>query len=80
MGGPVCPLGHHHCLEWIPPEEVAEAVIEFVRPLQERYGELEKDPAEVARIIATGAARAQSLAAPVVERARRAAGLLDRGA
>ena len=59
---------------------VAEAVIEFVRPLQERYGALEKDPAEVARIIATGAARAQALAAPVVERARRAAGLLDRGA
>jgi len=26
MGGPVCPLGHHHCLEWIPAEEVAEAV------------------------------------------------------
>ncbi len=26
MGGPACPLGHHHCLEWIPPEEVAEAV------------------------------------------------------
>jgi len=26
MGGPSCPLGHHHCLEWIAPEEVAEAV------------------------------------------------------
>jgi lipopolysaccharide heptosyltransferase II len=26
MGGPACPLGHHHCLEWIPAEEVAEAV------------------------------------------------------
>ena len=26
MGGPVCPLGHHHCLEWITPPEVAEAV------------------------------------------------------
>jgi lipopolysaccharide heptosyltransferase II len=26
MGGPVCPLGHHHCLEWIAAEEVAEAV------------------------------------------------------
>jgi tryptophanyl-tRNA synthetase len=58
---------------------VADAVVECLRPLQERYAELEKDPAEVARIIATGAARAQSLAAPVVERARRAAGLLARG-
>jgi heptosyltransferase-2 len=26
MGGPACPLGHHHCLEWIAAEEVAEAV------------------------------------------------------
>ena len=53
-------------------------MIEFVRPLQERYAELEQDPGEVARIIADGAARAQALAAPVVERARAAAGLLPR--
>lgn len=26
MGGPACPLGHHHCLEWIEAAEVAEAV------------------------------------------------------
>jgi heptosyltransferase-2 len=26
MGGPACPLGHHHCMEWITAEEVAEAV------------------------------------------------------
>ena len=26
MGGPACPLGHHHCMEWITVEEVAEAV------------------------------------------------------
>jgi len=26
MGGPVCPLRHHHCLEWITVDEVAEAV------------------------------------------------------
>jgi heptosyltransferase-2 len=26
MGGPACPLGHHHCLEWITADEVAEAV------------------------------------------------------
>ena len=57
---------------------VAEAVVECVRPLQERFAELEKDPGEVARIIAVGAERAQSLAVPVVERARRAAGLFPR--
>ena len=58
---------------------MAEAVVEFVRPLQERYAELERDPAEVARILAVGADRAQALAAPVLERVRRAAGLLRRG-
>ena len=58
---------------------VADAVIEFVRPLQQRYAELERDPAEVAKIIARGAERAQALAAPVVARARRAAGLLELG-
>ena len=26
MGGPACPLGHHHCLEWITVEEVAESI------------------------------------------------------
>jgi ADP-heptose:LPS heptosyltransferase len=26
MGGPVCPLGHHHCLELIPADEVADAL------------------------------------------------------
>jgi ADP-heptose:LPS heptosyltransferase len=26
MGGPVCPLGHHRCLELIPPGEVLEAI------------------------------------------------------
>jgi len=60
-------------------QAVAEAVIEFVRPLQQRYADLEQDPGEVARIIASGAARAQALATPVVERARRAAGLLEPG-
>ena len=36
---------------------VADAVVEFVRPLQARYAELERDPAEVDRIVAAGAAR-----------------------
>ncbi|HEX9893989.1 MAG TPA: glycosyltransferase family 9 protein, partial [Gemmatimonadales bacterium] len=26
MGGPVCPLGHHHCLELITPAEVSDAL------------------------------------------------------
>ena len=58
---------------------VAEAVVEFVRPLQERYEELERDPAEVARILGVGADRAEAIAAPVLQRVRDAVGLLPRG-
>ncbi len=57
---------------------VAEAVVELVRPVQERYAELERDPGEVARILAAGAERAEHIAAPVLARARDAAGLLPR--
>jgi tryptophanyl-tRNA synthetase len=57
---------------------VADAVVEVVRPIQERYAELERDPAEVARILESGARRAEGIAAVVVERARDAAGLLPR--
>ena len=58
---------------------VAEAVVEFVRPLQEHYAELERDPAEVARILGVGADRAEAIAAPVLQRVRDAVGLLRRG-
>jgi tryptophanyl-tRNA synthetase len=58
---------------------VADAVVEFVRPLQARYQELERDPAEVEQIVAAGAARAAAIAAPVMERVRGATGLLPRG-
>jgi tryptophanyl-tRNA synthetase len=58
---------------------VAEGVVEFMRPLQERYAELEADPAEVARILATGADRAEAIAATVLVRVRDAVGLLPRG-
>jgi tryptophanyl-tRNA synthetase len=58
---------------------VADAVVEFVRPLQERYAELEADPGEVARILALGADRAEAIAATVMVRVRDAVGLLPRG-
>jgi tryptophanyl-tRNA synthetase len=58
---------------------VADAVVEFVRPLQERYAELDADRAEVARILGVGADRAQAIAAPVMTRVREAVGLLPRG-
>ena len=58
---------------------VAEAVVEFVRPLQERYAELERDPGEVGRILGAGADRAEGIAAGVLARVRDAVGLLPRG-
>ena len=42
---------------------VADAVVEFVRPVQERYAELERDPGEVDRILGAGADRAEGIAA-----------------
>ena len=57
---------------------VAEAVVEFVAPLQARYAELEHDPAEVARILGVGADRAEGIAAGVLDRVRDAVGLLRR--
>ncbi len=57
---------------------VAEAVVEFLRPLQERYAELAADPAEIDRRLAVGADAAETLAEPVLARASLAAGLLPR--
>jgi tryptophanyl-tRNA synthetase len=55
---------------------VADAVVDALRPLQEAYKKLEADPAEVDRQLAVGADKARAISAPVLERARRAVGLL----
>ncbi|MFI5046699.1 MAG: tryptophan--tRNA ligase [Acidimicrobiia bacterium] len=57
---------------------VADAVVEFVTPIQARYAELAADPAEVDRILAAGAARVEVIARGVLARARTAVGLLPR--
>ncbi|MGZ4797585.1 MAG: tryptophan--tRNA ligase, partial [Acidimicrobiia bacterium] len=41
---------------------VAEALVEYLRPTRERYDELAADPAELARLLAVGAARASEIA------------------
>jgi tryptophanyl-tRNA synthetase len=56
--------------------DTADAVIELLRPLQERYASLEADPASVTKALARGAERAQGIAAVTLERAKRAIGLL----
>ena len=55
---------------------VADAVVDALRPVQEAYKKLEADPAEVDRQLAMGARKARAIAAPVLERARSAVGLL----
>jgi tryptophanyl-tRNA synthetase len=57
---------------------VAEAVVEYLRPVQERYAALAADPGEVDRLLAMGADGATSIADDVLARAMKAAGLLPR--
>ncbi len=44
--------------------EVAEALIEELRPVRERYHQLMADPAELDGMMASGAERARSVAEP----------------
>jgi tryptophanyl-tRNA synthetase len=60
--------------------DVAEAVVEYLRPLQERHAALASDPAEVARALARGADRARAIAVPTMVRVRERVGLLDTAA
>jgi tryptophanyl-tRNA synthetase len=57
---------------------VAEAVVEFLRPVRERYEALAADPGEVDRLLSIGADAATAIADPVLARATKAAGLLPR--
>jgi len=56
--------------------DTAAAVVELLRPIQQRYRELADDPAETARLLAIGADKAAAVAAPILQRARTAIGLL----
>ncbi len=58
---------------------VAEAVVELLRPIQQRHHELADDPGEVARLLEVGADKARALAAPTLARAKDAMGLLPAG-
>jgi tryptophanyl-tRNA synthetase len=56
-----------------------DAVLDVLLPLQARYADLAKDPRHLDQILAHGAHRAQVLAAPTVNRAQSAMGLLPAG-
>jgi len=56
--------------------DTAEAVIDLLEPIQQRYHELAADPAGTAALLAQGAAKARSVAAGVLGRAQDRVGLL----
>jgi tryptophanyl-tRNA synthetase len=48
-------------------EDVAEAVVELLAPIQERYRELRSDDAELQRMLGIGAEKAREASAPTLE-------------
>ena len=59
--------------------DTADAVVELLRPIQERFHALQDDPAHTAGLLSLGAAKAESVAAIVLARANANIGLLPRG-
>jgi tryptophanyl-tRNA synthetase len=59
--------------------DTAAAVVEFLRPVQERFRELAADRDHVTAVLASGAGKAQSVAAKTLTRAQDAIGLLPKG-
>jgi tryptophanyl-tRNA synthetase len=55
---------------------VADAVVEYLRPVRERYDELSRDPDAVDAMLVVGADAAAEIANGVLERVYEAAGLL----
>ena len=58
--------------------DTADAVNEMLNPIRDRFAELSSDPGEIARVLATGADKARTVAAATLERARTNAGLIPR--
>jgi tryptophanyl-tRNA synthetase len=56
--------------------EVAEVVVEGLRPIRERYQQLMSDPAELDRTLAIGAGRARAVADPKIEEIKRRVGFV----
>jgi len=55
-------------------QAVADALVEWLSPVRERYRELRADPGELERVLAAGAERARELAGPTVADVREAMG------
>jgi tryptophanyl-tRNA synthetase len=59
-------------------QEVAEAIIETLRPIRERYRRLIADPGEIERLLAIGACKARLVAKPKVESVKSKVGFIPR--
>jgi len=57
--------------------DTAEAVIELLKPIQERFAELQADPAETERLLRVGADKAEAIASKVLARAKQNIGLMS---
>jgi tryptophanyl-tRNA synthetase len=57
-------------------QRVAEVVVEAVRPIRERFESLMRDPAELDRLLAVGAAAARAVAEPKIELVKQRVGFL----
>ena len=58
--------------------DLADVVIEFLRPVRERYEELAADPARIAGVLAEGAAKAQAIASKTLSEVYDRVGFLPR--
>jgi len=58
--------------------DTADALVEFLRPLRERFADLAEDPGETAAVLTRGAEKAQKIAGATLARAKDAIGLLPR--
>jgi tryptophanyl-tRNA synthetase len=56
---------------------VGDAVADFLAPVRERYAELRGDPAELERVLASGAEKARALCEPVLADVRDAMGVAE---
>ncbi len=59
--------------------ELAEALVEFLRPLRDRYLELSANPDEIARLLGVGADKARAVARKTMETVNERIGLLRPG-
>ena len=58
---------------------LSEVVVDALRPIQQRYGELMADPGTLDRVLSQGRQRAVAVAQASLEQVRSALGLTPRG-